>query len=316
MAIGPEIASFLAAMKAERGASSETLRAYASDLSQFDGWLESNAPELTSAQIQPHHLRRFLATRLEHNGPSTLARKVATLRSFFRFLVRRGAQPTDPAQLISAPKVPRALRSFLSVDEAFHLLDQELGDSPLRARDLAMWELLYGTGLRVSELVGLDLDRCDLEEGWVRVTGKGGKQREVPLTDASILALRRYLVRRPELRGPHGQDDRALFVNDRGGRLTARSVRRLLRQAQITAGMDPKVSPHGLRHSFATHLLDAGADLRAIQEMLGHSSLSTTQKYTHVSIARLMEVYDRTHPRARTGPRRNDGDPGGGKADS
>jgi integrase/recombinase XerC len=161
-----------------------------------------------------------------------------------------------------------------------------------------MWELLYSAGLRVSELIGLNLEHCDLEAAWVRVKGKGSKVREVPMGAPAVAALRRYLARRSELGKGEGTHERAVFLNHRGGRITTRSVRRLLARAELLADMDTRVSPHGLRHSFATHLLDAGADLRAIQEMLGHESLSTTQRYTHLSVARLIEVYDRSHPRS------------------
>jgi integrase/recombinase XerC len=170
-----------------------------------------------------------------------------------------------------------------------------------------MLELLYSSGLRVSELVALDIDHVDLDEAWVRVRGKGDKAREVPVGGEAVAALRRYLARRNELNDRGQRDAQALFLNYRGGRLSARSVRRRVREAQLRAGMAPRVSPHGLRHSFATHLLDGGADLRAIQEMLGHANLSTTQQYTHVSMAHLMAVHDRAHPRSR-GRRRRDED--------
>jgi integrase/recombinase XerC len=186
------------------------------------------------------------------------------------------------------------LRPFLSVDEAFHLLDRAVVDDVFQSRNKAMWELLYSAGIRVSELVSLDLLKCCMTTRLITVTGKGNKMRQVPFGRAAKAALEDYLVRRSELK----PQSSAIFINRYGRRLSTRSVRRLLRKAQIMVGMEPKVSPHGLRHSFATHLLDAGADLRSIQEMLGHASLSTTQRYTHLSAAHLLSVYDRAHPRS------------------
>ena len=298
MELTQRISEFLDYLRAERGASAETLRAYSSDLEQLRSWLEARAPELPLCELETTHLRRFLATGLGPGAPATLARKVATIRSLFRFLVKRGRLERDPAALLRSPKQPQELSSFLSVDETFHLIDGAPSETAFQLRDRAMWELLYSTGLRVSGLVSLDTAQVDPEAAWIRVRGKGRKTREIPVGRAAVSALAVYLKRRAELVGK-GPGSGALFLNRFGTRLSARSVRRLLRSAQLHAGMEPKVSPHGLRHSFATHLLDAGADLRAIQEMLGHSSLSTTQRYTHVSIAKLMEVYDRAHPRAK-----------------
>jgi integrase/recombinase XerC len=303
MAIINEIAGFRDYLRAERGASPHTLRAYTGDLEQLDAWLEENMSGRPLSSVSTAHIRRFLATLIDVNQAPTLARKVATLRSFFSYLTRKDKLKKNPADLIKAPKLPKPLRSFLTVDEAFHLLDSETADRPLDLRNRAMWELLYSAGLRVSEMVGLDLDSCDFEDRWIRVFGKGSKTREVPIGNSAEQAISRYLHRRGELLAKGRGDEPALFLNHRGKRLSTRSVGRLLKGAQLKAGMEPKVSPHGLRHSFATHLLDAGADLRAIQEMLGHSSLSTTQKYTHVSVAHLMDVYDRAHPRSTTGRR-------------
>jgi len=293
------IERFLRYMRAERGASPRTLRSYKSDLKQFEGWLEARGKADVSA-LAIRDLRSFLGAIAPDLSPTSVARKVASLRSFFRFLRKRGAIEADPASLLKAPKQPKPLRPHLSVDEAFHLVEAPAPDSPLAVRDRAMWELLYGTGLRVSELVSLDVTSVDLDAGWLRVLGKGRKVREVPVGGAAERALRVYLARRLELLGKTAPHD-ALFLNARGGRLSDRGVRKLLKDAQLKAGMEPKVSPHGLRHSFATHMLDSGADLRAIQELLGHSSLSTTQRYTHLSAARLMAVYDSAHPRAKKG---------------
>jgi integrase/recombinase XerC len=294
----PHIRSFLDFMRAERGASPETLRAYEADLRGLMEWLEEAAPGVGVGDVEVTHLRGYLASHLDGWKPATIARKLACLRSFFRFMTRRHGLERDPARLLKTPKVPKVLRAYLNVDEAFHLLDAAPAGTPLEARDRAMWELLYSSGLRVSELVGLDVGDMDLDEAWVRVLGKGSKVREVPVGASAVEALRVWLTRRGSL---DTLGSRALFLNHRGGRLTVRSVRRLLRQAQLRADMSPKVSPHGMRHSFATHLLDAGADLRGIQELLGHASLSTTQRYTHLSVAKLMEVYDKAHPRAKRG---------------
>lgn len=295
MILDDTIRLFLDYMRAERGATTETLRAYAGDLAQLTEELGTDQP---LASITTMDLRRSLARHVGRAAPATMARKVSTLRSLFRFAGRRGFIDSDPATLLKGPKQAKALRSYLSVDEAFGLLDHAERDTSFQLRDRAMWELLYSTGLRVSELTSLDVDSIDRDEAWLRVVGKGQKQRDVPVGRAALDALDAYLARRAEL-AAKGQGSDALFLNRFGGRLSVRSVRRLLKAAQLKAGMEPKVSPHGLRHTFATHLLDAGADLRAIQEMLGHSSLSTTQRYTHLSVARLMEVYDKAHPRAR-----------------
>lgn len=289
--------AFLDYMRVERGASAQTLRAYASDLAQLLEFLE----DVELAQAHPEkikllHLRGFVAERFEQNSASSIARKISTVRSFWKFLVRKRHIAENPAELLQNPKVSQPLRNYFTVDEVFHLLDGYKADGVLGLRDMAMWETMYGSGLRVSELVSLDANRLDLDAGWVRVIGKGNKERIVPLGRKAVQAIRVYLCRRHEL---VTEPNDALFLNFRGGRLTTRSVQRLLHQHLIRAGLDTDVTPHGLRHSFATHLLDAGADLRGIQELMGHASLSTTQRYTHVSVERLMDVYDSAHPRAK-----------------
>ncbi len=302
MVIDGHIERFLGYLRAERGASAETLRAYAGDLGVFAEWLAERPACERLEDIDTHVLRLFLGERSRGAAPASASRRVASLRSFFRFLRRRGDLEVDPASVLEAPKQPVRVRAHLSVDEAFALMGDGAPDSPAEVRDRAMWELLYSAGLRVSELTALDCEDLDWEQGWVRVLGKGSKVRDVPVGGPALAALQRYRARRAELQ-PAGTSSPALFLNQRGGRLSARSVRRLLREAQLKLGAEPKVSPHGLRHTFATHLLDAGADLRSIQEMLGHASLSTTQRYTHLSTAQLMAVYDRAHPRARAATR-------------
>ena len=291
--------AFLDYMRVERGASAQTMRAYSSDLAQFVEYLDDN--ELSGehpANITLMHLRGFVAERFEVNGAASISRKISAIRSFWKFLTRRRIIDDNIAELLSTPKVSQPLRNYLTVDEVFHLLESHRADGVLGLRDMAMWEVSYGSGLRVSELVGLNLSSVDLDKGWARVIGKGDKERLVPVGRKAIQALHSYLTRRHELVS-EGSQDPAMFLNFRGGRLTTRSVQRLLDQHLLRAGLDTSITPHGLRHSFATHLLDAGADLRGIQEMMGHSSLSTTQRYTHISVDRLMEVYDQTHPRAR-----------------
>lgn len=294
--------AFLTWLRVERGASPGTIEGYASDLRTFEQFLhDSGRASLAPGELDHHLLRRWLGEQFAGRAPATLARRISAVRTFLRFLVRRGVIERSPADMLSRPKLPKTSRPFMAVDEVFALLDGPMRSGPLGLRDLAMFELMYSSGLRVSELVGIDLMRLDLVEGWVRVMGKGAKERDVPIGSTAIEALARYLDEaRPLLVDSLGaQDPDALFLNATGSRLTARSVRRLLKESQLRAGLPGDVSPHGLRHSFATHMLDAGADLRGIQKMLGHEKLSTTQRYTHTSLDRLMEVYDKAHPRAR-----------------
>ncbi len=294
------IDQFMEYLRAERGASEHTLRAYASDLGQFADYLEQKAglADPDPATLSLRHLRGYIAARFDENEASSLARKISTLRSFWKFLVKKRLVADNPAELLSTPKTSKPLRNFMTVDEVFHLLESHSGEGILGVRDMAMWEVGYGTGLRVSELVGIDEADVDLDEGWVRTLGKGNKERLVPLGKKATAALKRYLCRRLELASGQTPEG-AIFLNHRGGRLTTRSVRRLLKEHLVRAGLDTSITPHGLRHSFATHLLDSGADLRGIQELMGHASLSTTQHYTHVSIDRIMQVYDAAHPRAK-----------------
>lgn len=298
--LSAHIDQFLTYLRVERGASDHTLRAYAVDLGQLVDYLrehhELDAPQ--SAQVTLRHLRGFVALRFEENQPASLARKISTLRSFWKFLVKKGLVEDDLASLLSAPKVHQPLRNFLTVDEIIHLLELNRTSDALGVRDMAIWEVGYGAGLRVSELVGLNIDDVDRDQGWVRVLGKGNKERQVPLGSKAIESLNRYLARRHELVSGYTEPG-VLFLTVRGRRLSTRSVRRRLKEHLRRAGLDESITPHGLRHSFATHLLDSGADLRGIQELLGHQNLSTTQRYTHVSIDRLLEVYDAAHPRAR-----------------
>ncbi len=273
-------------------ASPHTLRNYASDLKQFAEYLSppgSAAPALKG--IDHLHIREFLGALYQRkNSRRTAARKLAALRAFFRFLTREGSLAANPARLATTPKTPKALPPVLSAEQANSLVDAAGREgSP---RDRVIFELLYGCGLRVSELAGLNLDDFDWSQRWIRVRGKGRKERLVPFGTKAAEALERYMHARA------GRGGQALLLNPRGGRLTGRSIERIVKRYAILFSADPSLHPHSLRHAFATHLLSDGADLRAIQELLGHASLSTTQKYTQLSLKELMEVYDRAHPRA------------------
>jgi integrase/recombinase XerC len=301
-------------LTAEKRASGHTLRAYLRDLEEFLAFAAERrgpaAPPLVPAALDVPLLRSYLASLFGHNEPATIGRKLASVRSFCRYLVRQGVIADSPARLLKTPKQKKPLPKLLPVDDMFRLCDVPRGldaDDPVTAaaaaRDRAIVEVLYGAGLRVSECVTLDLRDVERDRGRAHVRvrqGKGRKDRQVPLGRKAVLALDAYLARRPALCHPRTgvQDGRALFLNVRGGRLAARSVGRRLGRDEVLAGVR-HASPHALRHSFATHLLDGGADLRSIQELLGHASLSTTQRYTHVSIDHLMEVYDRAHPHAK-----------------
>jgi integrase/recombinase XerC len=285
-------AAFLRHLAVERNASAHTLRSYANDLTDFQRFLATrDSADFTTADFKT--VRAWLAS-LHARGlaPASVARKLAALRSCFRFLVRRGVIERNPAREARSPRQPRRLVTFLPIDEATQLVDGRALGGRSRARDVAILETLYATGLRVSELAGLDLDDLDRAERTVRVLGKGRKERIVPFGSHAARALERWL-------GERGEADGAVFTNARGGRLTVRSVHTIVRRSARAAGITRRVSPHTLRHTFATHLLDGGADLRAIQELLGHSRLSTTQRYTHVGAEQLMKVYDHAHPRAK-----------------
>ena len=295
---------FLAYLRDQRRASPETLRAYEGDLAQFGAFLSeehAGGPAPGPAGIDALAVRGFVA-RMHRSGlgRSSMARKLSTVRSFMEHAVREGRIETSPAKTVPTPKIPKRLPRDLTVDEVFALLDGIEGSDDAGIRDRAILEFLYATGLRVGELVSLDLEDLDLSGETVRVLGKGKKERIVPFGSKAKSALLRWIETSRPLR--ETGDAEAVFLNLRGGRLTDRSVRRILDRRLREASIRARVSPHALRHSFATHLLGAGADLRAIQELLGHASLSTTQRYTHVSMDALMKVYDAAHPRAHRKP--------------
>ncbi len=309
------IRAFMTFLTVERQASPETIRSYRSDLRQLTTFLAQARP---SPQAQPKiaigdvttdSLRAYLQW-LDRTGEkaSSLGRKLACLRSFYRFHVREGTVKKNPAEGIRSPKLPKTLPRALTKDDANVLMEFPVGQTPLSLRDRAILETLYSTGARVSEAVALNLGDLNRSGGLVHLRGKGRKERIVPVGDVALQAIHTY---RASLKHAAADDRPAtpLFLNHRGGRLTARSVARLVaRYSSRLAG--GAISPHALRHSYATHLLDEGADLRAIQEMLGHASLNTTQKYTHLATDQLLAVYDRAHPRARavkTPPEGKDG---------
>lgn len=279
------IEGFMKYLEVERGASPHTLRAYRKDLDEF--FRESGEESGIDA------VRGFVASGIGKGlKKSTVGRRLASVRSFFKYLAREGVLSSNPARLVPAPKLPKALPKFLTVDEAFALVENPSGTGFIEARDRAVLELLYSSGLRVSELSGLDMEDLKLSEGLVKAKGKGKKERIVPVGKKAISALQAYMVERSLLK----KTGSALFTSSRGGRLSDRSVRRAVVKYSRLSGLSKKIGPHTLRHTFATHLLHGGADLRVIQELLGHASLSTTQKYTHLDIAKLMEVHDKAHP--------------------
>ncbi len=304
------IRDFLEDLEERRGASPNTVRSYGSDLSHFAEFLEAEG----SPGMRPGHggsadtatLRAYLGSLHERGlSSTTVARKLAALRSLYRYLTRSGAVEVDPARALKAPRTSGRLPTRMEMDEVEALLHAPDPATDLGCRDLAILELLYGTGLRVSELVSLDLADVNASSRILRVLGKGGKERVVPFGEIAADALRSWLRVRAGIQGTGGEPS-AIFLNARGGRLSDRSVRTVVRRYLGEAGLvrlAGAVSPHTLRHAFATHLLDHGADLRSIQELLGHASLATTQKYTHVSTTKLFEVYSNTHPRrsARSG---------------
>lgn len=292
---------FMNWLETEKHSSPHTIVNYQRDLRQFTEFLRERYPQavqrrvLVPERIDTEMIREWLAHLFESNRPSSIARKLAAVRSLFKYLVRRRGLAEDPANQVGGPKQPKKIPVFLGVDAMTRLIESVDGHDWMSARDRSILELLYSSGLRVGELVELSLQDLDLEEQVIRVLGKGNKERLVPFGAAAGSSLRRYLESR---NGRVAADEQAVFINKFGHRLTARSVERLMEKLRKKAGLVEKVTPHTLRHSFATHLLDGGADLRSIQELLGHSNLSTTQKYTHITLDRLMDVYDKAHPKA------------------
>jgi integrase/recombinase XerC len=293
--LSEQVASFTAELK-RRGLSLHSIRAYAADLQQFVEFVALDSP-VDPASIDLLTLREWLSgLYAEQLATVSIRRKLAAVRGLFAYMQREGAVKTNVARLVRTPKAPKKLPEVMTPEQTNTLLDGvALGklERPNPVRDVAIFELLYGCGLRVSELSGINLDDLDRAEKWLRVRGKGKKERQVPIPGKAADSVERYLSERPVVR-----DQRALFLNHRGGRLTERGIRGIVKLYATFISNDPSVHPHSFRHAYATHLLAAGADLRSIQELLGHARLSTTQKYTQVSLTDLMAVYDKAHPKA------------------
>lgn len=297
----PQIAEFMGYLITERGASPRTVDAYRRDLTQYAAVLKARGVEVLE-QAQRSDITAFMAD-LQARGlaPATVERKVASVKSYHKFLVRTGLSERLPTAQIPLPKVPQRLPDVLSIEDVGRFLSQPFPDGAIGLRDRAILEVLYGSGIRASELTGLDVVDLDLDEGFMRVLGKGTKERLVPVAGLAEIAVRAYLDSGRSLlrtrRAVSGQDTSALFLNSRGGRLSRQSVHTLTRSYGRRVGLE--LHPHTLRHSFATHMLQGGADLRALQEMLGHADISTTQMYTHVDRTHIRAEYLSTHPRAR-----------------
>ena len=293
---------FIDALKAEKGYSVHTCRAYRSDVLNFIGFVLQDQKIKKSADkkiflkqirsLDKNTIRKYLAI-LVRSGKSkrTISRKLSSLKAFFDYLIKFGTIKTNPADMIPFPKLEKTIPKFINIEDLFKLLDSIKTDTLLDKRNLAMFETFYSTGMRVSEMEGLNMENIDFKRQMIKVFGKGSKERIVPVGKRALTAIKNY---RDSLK----ENFTPLFLNKNFSRLSSRSIRRILDKLVKDCGLNTKISPHTLRHSFATHMLDSGADLRGIQEILGHASLSTTQIYTHVSMDKLMQVYDKAHPRS------------------
>lgn len=294
------LTDFVRWLKVERGYSPHTVDGYTRDVTEFFACV---GDEIDLPLVTRDHIRTYLASLYNSNSSATVARKMSALRTFFRFVLREGVMTHDPLSGVAGPKLARYIPVFLTVDEVFNLLEEPGKQDSFYLRDRALMELIYSTGMRVSELVSRNLEDLDFSAGMVRVTGKGSKERIVPFGNPAAEALQNWFELRKQLvvdrikRG-HEAERKALFLNSRGTRLTTRSVERLIAAYGQRAGIGVRVTPHALRHSFATHLLEMGLDMRTVQELLGHVSLSTTQKYTHLNMDYLTKVYDQAHPQS------------------
>jgi len=301
------ISSFVKSLYSEKGYSENTCRAYLHDLKEFasfifSSWFSENMSKtetdsFRADQIDGLMIRGYLGFLHKKNKKATIARKLSAIRSFFRDLVKHGVILENPVELILTPKQEQTIPAYLPVDDMFRLLDSIKADNLAGLRNRAIFETLYSCGLRVSELSGMNLFDVDFTKSVIRVLGKGDRERIVPIGRKALEAIKAYRQRLREESGLSDDTNAPLFLNRNQGRITVRSIARILDKTAKECGLLAPVSPHALRHTFATHMLDAGADLRIVQELLGHKSLSTTQKYTHVSIDRLMEAYDKAHPR-------------------
>ncbi len=298
----------MAYLEDQKGYSQHTVRNYLNDLGQFSEFLcsrgnsahKERTDDFAIEAIDPLIIREYVGSFYGRLTRTSIARKLSALRSFFLFLEKQGLNMRNPAADIATPKLEKYVPTHLPVDDVFRLLERPDRKKPLGLRDLAILEVLYSCGIRAGELEGLDMASIDFGERLVKVTGKGNRERVVPIGRQALKAVKDYLDVTHDIRRKAGEvlPDSPLFINFRGGRLSARSVGRIIKRYVKEAGLTSEISPHSMRHTFATHLLDGGADLRSVQELLGHASLSTTQKYTHVSLDRLMEVYDKAHPRS------------------
>lgn len=311
-ALQEQIDAFLTYLSAERRAAARTVTSYGRDLEAFHAFLEESELPLDARKVDLLILRRWLASLFGKLAPTTIARRISTLRSFYRYLLRRGIVRQSPAAILQSPKTGKGVPRFLTVEDAFRVVEaptkDEARDEKLRLRDKAILEMLYGGGIRVGELASLTLRQLDLAARELRVIGKGDKERLVPIGREAYAALTEYLAVRPDFRTEERHPDpHAVFLGRHGTPLTSRQVQNIVRRYGTLGAGRSDLHPHALRHTCATHLLDAGADLRSIQELLGHASLSTTQRYTHVSIDRMLEVYDKAHPLARDGKKKGTG---------
>jgi integrase/recombinase XerC len=290
------IDKFIRHLDIERAVSAHTLRAYRKDLEDFFEYVKTEPDKIDMMDV-----RGFIADQIKQGlNKTTVSRRLASIRSFFKFLCREGYIKSNPAKLVPNPKLPKLLPRFLSVDDVFSLVEKPEGIGFIPVRDKAILELLYSSGPRVSELSGLNIDDLNIKGYLIKIKGKGKKERIVPVGSKAIDAMKSYMIERMLLKSK----DRALFLNRMGTRLTDRGVRRIVVKYAKALTINGQIGPHTLRHTFATHLLQGGADLRVIQELLGHSSLSTTQKYTHLDITHLMDIYDKAHPFAREGEKK------------
>ncbi len=284
-----------------KGYSPNTVAAYEGDLEILAQFLRTTGHESLPPSGLTRRVMRVWLARMGELKPASRARRVSSVRSLMHYLIRQELIDASPIVDLRTPKIDKQIKNIYSVDQMNILLELPADASPLTIRDTTAFELMYSSGLRVSELVSVNIQDFDFIEGWIRVMGKGSKEREVPITTTAIDLIGRYLAEtRPLLVDKDGnQDEDALLLNAKGGRITARSIRRLLHEDEEAKGLDASVSPHGLRHAFATHLLESGADVRAIQELLGHEKLSTTARYAHNDLNRIIKVYDEKHPRAK-----------------
>ncbi len=292
---------FIEALSSEKGYSANTCRAYAHDLEEFISlsavFLEKDIQDIPIELLDALAIRRHIGYLFKINTKTSIGRKLSAIRSFFRFLVRQGILDASPAEMIPNPRTESPIPVFLPIDEMFRLLDSVSADLLSGQRDRAILEMLYSAGLRVSELTAMNVHDVDFDQSVIRVRGKGNRQRITPVGKKALAALKAYRECLERQAGIGFHENGPLFLNLRNGRLTSRSVARILDKWALKCCLSIPVFPHAMRHSFATHLLDSGADLRIVQELLGHKRLSTTQKYTHVSMDKLMETYDKAHPR-------------------